>query len=74
MNTILQPGGRCVEEFIGRSDGGNFNEALREAIKQARLTLGSDSIRWKMLHFSGITAPTSESIVVTIKAKVSDDT
>ncbi len=71
MNTILQPGGRTIEEFIGRSETGDFNEALRAAVKEAKLTLGTDSIRWKVDTLSGITqAAASDSVVVTIKAKI----
>ena len=71
MNTILQPGGRTIEEFIGRSEAGDFNEALRAAVKEAKLTLGTDSIRWKVDTLSGVThAAASDSIVVTIKAKI----
>jgi hypothetical protein len=74
MNTSLQTGGRSIEEFLGRSARGDFHEALHAALREAKLTLGSDSIRWEMIHLSGIsTAGSPDNLVITIKARRSTD-
>lgn len=71
MNTTLQRGGRSIEEFLGQSQTGDFNGALGEAIREAKLTLGSDTIRWQLLYLSGVTTPSGPgALAVTIKAKV----
>ncbi len=74
MNTTLQPGGRSIEEFLGQSKTGDFNHALSEAIKEAKLTLHSDTIRWQLLYLSGTTTPAGpDRLAVTIKAKVCNE-
>lgn len=72
MKRLLQASGRTIEEFVGTSDRGEFNQALAGAIKTAQLTLGTEEIRWTMLQLSGQTAPGAHTLTVAIKAKRSD--
>lgn len=72
MKTHLPAYGRTVEEFVGRSERGDFNQALASALRSAQLTLGSEEIRWNMLQLGGHTAPGGHVLTVSIKARRAD--
>ena len=42
-----------MAEFIGKSNNGNFDEALEDAIKKALAGLQTEAIDWKLLETYG---------------------
>lgn len=71
MHKLMPANGRSVEDFTGKSVKGDLAEALEAATTKARLTLGAESIDWKLLHFSGTTNEKTTTVIATIKAKAS---
>ncbi|MBK8477370.1 MAG: hypothetical protein IPL39_14045 [Opitutaceae bacterium] len=73
MHKLIPANGRSVEDFTGQSVSGDFGEALGAATTKARLTLGAESIDWRLVHLSGTTTAARTTLTATIKAKSSAD-
>ncbi len=71
MHKLMPANGRSVEDFTGSSVKGDLAEALEAATTKARLTLGAESIDWKLVELSGTTTATRSTVIATIKANAS---
>lgn len=71
MYRLIAANGRSIEDFTGTSVTGDLAEALEAATTKARLTLGAESIDWKLVGFTGTTTAARTTILATIKAKAS---
>jgi len=70
MRSLIQKGGRSVEEFTGHSSKGNIVEALQEATQDARRTLNAPSVRWTLVQVGGVATDKGNEVIVTIKANI----
>lgn len=58
-----------MEDFVGESTDGDLGEALSNAVAKARLTLGAQSIDWRLISLTGRSNAVRSTVVAAIKAK-----